>query len=341
MLRGALIGIGKIAQTGHLPAFADPRIRDRAAIVAAADPNPASREIAHRAAPELRLYDDAESLLAGEQVDFFDICTTPQAHRKSIELGIRHELHLLCEKPLANTLEDAASVAALLRQERRLAFVPCHQYRYSPLWREFKSFLEDPSAQQGFLVEFNVYRTEADPGLHRNGQVWRTERKASGGGILADTGVHYLYLALWMLGVPLRVTARLRQLAHKGNDVEDTAFVTLEYERGIAQLVLTWAADRRANSARAITRQRSLVYDGQTLVRRSNAHSENIPVPDASDKVHYVALYVDLLDEFLRLVRSGAPSTSWIDEAQQAVMLLQACYRSAEADRTVTIAEMT
>jgi predicted dehydrogenase len=341
MLRGALIGIGKIAQSGHLPAFADPRIQHRAQIVAAADPSPASRDIAHRASPGIRLYGDAATLAANEQVDFLDICTTPQAHKENIEWGLSHRLHLLCEKPLANSLKDATLIASLLRNEPTLAFVPCHQYRYSPLWQHFKKFLAHPPAQRGFLVEFNVYRTEADPGLHRGGPVWRTEREASGGGILADTGVHYLYLALWMLGMPLRVTTRLHRLAHQGTDVEDTAFVTLEYEHGFVEIVLTWAADRRANSARAITRDSSLVYDGQSLVRRFDDQAEQIPVPDASDKTHYVSLYVDLIDEFLDHVHSGAPCTQWVDEAHQAVLLLHACYRSADAARTVTLAEMT
>ena len=341
MIHGAIIGIGKIAQTGHLPAYADPRIRDQAVIVAAADPSPASRALAAQTAPGLRLYEDLQTLLAKEQVDFLDICTTPQTHRAIIEQGVSRKLHIVCEKPLASTLEDAAYISTLLRAEARLAFVPCHQYRYSPLWVQFKRFLDGQTLKDGFLLEFSVYRTEADPGLHRGGPVWRMEKKTSGGGILADTGVHYLYLCLWMLGLPASVSARVSRLAHHGTEVEDTALVTLEYNHGMVQIILTWAADRRANSARCVTLHGSLVYDGQSLVRRIGDQSTRIPVADASDKTHYVTMYADLFDEFVGYVHSGTPCTPWIDEAYHAVQLLHACYRSAQEERTVHLDETT
>ncbi len=87
-LRGAIIGAGKIAQTGHLPAFNDERIRDHAEIVAVVDTNPDSLRIAAARFPLLRLYSDVEEMLTKEAVDFIDICTTPSSHGQLIELAV-------------------------------------------------------------------------------------------------------------------------------------------------------------------------------------------------------------------------------------------------------------
>ena len=80
MLNGAIVGIGKIAQTGHLPAYLSKQIRDRAEVVAAVDPNEQSRMIAAEQYPHLRLYENVEQLFNEEKIDFIDICATPHVH---------------------------------------------------------------------------------------------------------------------------------------------------------------------------------------------------------------------------------------------------------------------
>ncbi len=335
MLKGALLGAGKIAQNGHLPAYRDAALRDRGSIVAVVDPSPEGRRVIAEALPELRVYPGTEAMFAAESVDFIDICAPPSTHLGLIELGAMQDVHMLCEKPLAIREEDAASARAVLQARRDLVFMPCHQYRYSPIWSAFKQLLDEKRRGSGFLVQFNVYRTQADPGLPTWNPAWRTDRSISGGGILADTGVHYLYLILWMLGAPATVSARTMRLKSGPGGVEDTAAVTLGFPDGLAQITLTWAADRRANSARAIAGDGSIVYDGETLMRLRGQHRELIPVPDASDKRQYVALYVSLLGEFFDRIDRGAASDGWVREASDSIRLLRACYRSAEEGQTI------
>jgi predicted dehydrogenase len=338
VLRGAIIGVGKIAQTGHLPAFEDSRLRNRARIVAAVDPSPNSRSLAARQFPQLHLFESIQEMLDREAIDFVDVCTTPRFHGEVIETAVRHKLHVLCEKPVATSVADARRIAELLRQsDPPCTFIPCHQYRYSPLWQHFKTTLAEEAEQAGSLLQFNVFRTGADPGLPGGNRIWRTRPEESGGGILADTGVHYLYLTHWMLGTPERVTARIRRLGSTGGEVEDTALVTLERERWVVQITLTWGADRRANSARLVSKSTSLVYNGSSLIRTRNGSSEHLPVPDASEKSHYVDLYVSLITEFIDHIQTRTSSSSWINEAVDAARILEACYASAATGTTVNI----
>jgi predicted dehydrogenase len=338
MFTGAIIGVGKIAQTGHLPAFDDPRLNDRARVVAGVDTDPTSRALALERFPALRLYSDIEEMLAKEEIDFVDICATPNSHYRLIEIAAARGKHILCEKPLAVSLEESAKVASIVcRRDPAIVFMPCHQYRYSELWRQMKAFTAAHAVEEGMLLQFNVFRTGADPGLLPRDRIWRVDQNISGGGILADTGIHYLYLSLWMLGFPRAVTARTHRLALQEGKVEDTATVLLEYDHRLVQITLTWSADRRTNSACVVTPAGSLFYDGKFLLRTKGTMNEVIPVPDASDKSHYVQLYVSLLIDFVEMMQTGKSGGPNMDEAEKSMRLLDACYASARSGIRVTL----
>jgi predicted dehydrogenase len=335
VLEGAIIGFGKIAQTGHLPAYQSPEIGSRARIVAVAEPNPALQQRAAASISGIRVYASAEGLLCNERLDFADICTPPSVHLEGISALAEAGVHILCEKPLAATLANASAAAEILNSRSDLVFMPCHQYRYSPVWTPFRQFADERGRDSNCLAQFNVYRTQADPAFLAENPNWRTDPAISGGGILADTGVHYLYLTTWILGRPKSVTATVSTLRHHQESVEDTAIAVIECDRGIGEISLTWAADRRANSARIVSHRGSLVYDGRSLVRFNQDECETIPVPDASDKSQYVRLYVSLLDEFLSRIDSHESSSESLEEAHLSMALLQACYQSSASRRTV------
>src|SRR4051812_426183 len=105
MLNGAIVGLGTIAGTGHLPAYL--KMQD-VRIVAVADITPARLEFARRMIPEVRTYATAEELLAAEpDLHFVDIATPPCDHARIAEAAAARGLHVLCEKPLTTSTEEA------------------------------------------------------------------------------------------------------------------------------------------------------------------------------------------------------------------------------------------
>ena len=97
VLKGAFIGFGNVAANGHLPGW---RARDDVRIVAATDAAASRREAFLAACPDGRWYDTADDLLAGEKLDFADICAPPGSHAALIERALDAGLHVLSEKPL-------------------------------------------------------------------------------------------------------------------------------------------------------------------------------------------------------------------------------------------------
>jgi predicted dehydrogenase len=335
MYKGAIIGFGKIARTNHLEAYKSSELKEIAQITAVVEPNELNLEKSKEEFPELRFYSAIEKLFENEKVDFVDITAPPNQHYEILEKCISKNVHIVCEKPFTIFPSEAEKIKKMLLGSD-VVFIPCHQYKYSPVWQGFKNYIDMIEYRSKVLVQFNVFRTEADPGLKQISHKWRTGTKDLGGGILADTGVHYLYLSSWMLGKIDRVSARLLNLGHEVFESEDTAVIILEGERGIAQITLTWAADKRFNSSSVISSNSSMNYNGGTnLLINTNMGVQEVSVPDMSDKINYTSMYVSLLTDFLNAVKNNKRNDEWIEEAYQSVCLMNKCYTSSKEEKTI------
>src|SRR4051812_42460853 len=105
-LRGGLIGCGFFARN-HLHAWRDVRGAEIAA-VCDADRDRASGRAAEFGVPQV--YSDAETMLGEAGLDFIDVVTQVGSHRPLIEMAARHGMPVICQKPLAPTLEDARAM---------------------------------------------------------------------------------------------------------------------------------------------------------------------------------------------------------------------------------------
>jgi predicted dehydrogenase len=329
MLRGAIIGLGNIATRGHVPAFHDEDVCRHLKIVAVMDVVEQNREKARELLPGSKFYTDIHSLLHNEQLEFVDICTPPHTHAEYIKACAARGVHIICEKPLTESQATVAGVSEAIR-DAQITFVPCHQYKYSPLWRSIHDILASGELGEITVAQFSVFRLQADSGTAAWNPEWRTNKKHSGGGILVDTGAHYFYLTQYFFGVPQRISSILRTLKHHDYGVEDTALVTLEYPKTLVQVNLTWAANSRANSAFIVGTKGSLSYDGSKLLQTGPGGVREIPMPDVSDKKQYIRWYAELFGEFAQRVEGKNHSDDLLKEAEVVMRLLDESYRTQE-----------
>ena len=85
MIHGIILGMGKIAQTGHMPAYQSAALENIISISAVVEPSPQSRAMAVQRFPHLKFYDTLEQAASQEHPDFVDICTPPHTHTAYIE----------------------------------------------------------------------------------------------------------------------------------------------------------------------------------------------------------------------------------------------------------------
>src|SRR5206468_2422383 len=71
--------------------------------------------------------------------------------------------HVLCEKPVAVTRAEAVALATAASRAGRVV-MPCHQYRFNPVWRRVKRWLDEGVIGRWYLADFRVYRLAADQG---------------------------------------------------------------------------------------------------------------------------------------------------------------------------------
>jgi predicted dehydrogenase len=334
MLKGAIIGLGKIAQTSHVPAYLSGRVSRKISIVGGVDISKENSKDFLKLLPDAKIFSDIGDLFKNLEIDFIDICVPPALHTKYLLSALKYKVGIICEKPFTKDVKDAAVLRKKLISGKPV-FMPCHQYKYSPVWKNFKGFSDKNNG--GNFLQFNIFRSTADQGYDKKNPGWRTDKKLSGGGILSDTGTHYLYLTSWILGKPLEISVFNDTLKHKKYNVEDTSVAILKCEKGIAEINLTWAADRRGNSAFISDGKRSMNYDGKKIYYYEKEKVKEISVPDASDKRTYLAFNEDLFLDFAKAMSTKKFDRLLVEESFDSVKILDLCYKSAKFKKTLKV----
>ncbi|GAC1351649.1 MAG: Gfo/Idh/MocA family oxidoreductase [Polyangiales bacterium] len=247
-LRGAVVGYGFIAENGHIPAYLSREgdVGD-VGIVAVADICEARRALARRnLPPHVRIYSDYAALLAAEapNLDFVDIACPPHAHAEVAHAALDRGLHVLCEKPIALSIESARSVLDHAQRAKRV-FFPCHNYKHAPVIKAVRRIIESGRIGSVRQVTLQTYRNTHAKGVNEWNRDWRRERRFSGGGIAMDHGSHTFYLAFeWLGAYPSAVTAKMTTVGNY--DTEDNFSATLTFPNGaLATAHLTWTAGVR------------------------------------------------------------------------------------------------
>ncbi|HTS88240.1 MAG TPA: Gfo/Idh/MocA family oxidoreductase [Gemmatimonadales bacterium] len=331
-MRGAVLGLGGIARQSHLPAFR--ALAGEGAgldVVAAVDPRFAGQRV--EGLPVVATVDDLHSL---GPIDFIDICTPTASHLELVLWGLARGYHVICEKPVALTAQEAARVVAAARAARRVV-MPCHQHRYNPAWRQLRSWLEAGAIGAWHLAQFEVHRPAADPGAMGTPVPWRGQATDSRGGVLLDHGTHLLYQLLDVGGRPQAVQAWTGRLRHRDYDVEDTAEVIVDFGGRLAQLFLTWAGAVRENRIRFVGERGQAEWRGGTLRLVSGGETDELDFTAQLDKASYSGWFAHLFRDFAAAVRAQDGAAGLADLSSVAEVLALA-YRSAAEGRRLSLA---
>jgi len=337
VLKGALIGTGNIALLGHLPSYLDKsRIGARAEIVAASDLSEKNLKKFKMLHPSARAYTSTEELMAKEELDFVDICTPPNTHMPIIEMAANNGLHILCEKPLASTMDEVYKILEIVRKTK-IVFFPCHQYYYNPQWKIVRETLKEEGMGAPFYARFEVFRTSASMGNANWEPDWRTD-PTQGGGIVADHGTHLLYLATSLLGKPIAVTAKNRKFREDIYPVEDTSSIIIEHEKGISNIFLTWASSHRGFNFSILTPTCDIMVKDSSVMFMRNGKMEKVETSEnlAGSSTH-TNLYPELMENFLDNIEFKDIKLDFLEEAAISAECVFATYESCLQNRRVEI----
>ena len=126
-LRFGIIGCGRVVQDLHLPAWA---LVPDVQLAAACDANPTVLQTLTVRYPGIRSYTDVEAFLSDStDLDFVVLATPGITHPRLGEQVLQHDLHLLCEKPLALDSAGAQKLYTVAAEANKV-LMPIHNYRY-------------------------------------------------------------------------------------------------------------------------------------------------------------------------------------------------------------------
>lgn len=188
----AIVGTGMIGAVHHRAALlAGAEVRG----VAASSPERAI-EVA-RAWNLPRGYRDIDEVVADPQVQVVHVCTPNHLHRAMAQAALEAGKHVICEKPLATTLEDAQVLAALATSTGRVATVP-FVYRYHPVVREARARIAQGELGPLHLIHGSYLQDWLlDPASNN----WRVDPALGGTSrVFADIGSHWCDLVEWVSG---------------------------------------------------------------------------------------------------------------------------------------------
>lgn len=175
-----------------------------------------------------------EALIASGQVDLVSICTPPVFHRDLAIAALDAGIAVLCEKPMARTLEDAeAMIAAVEHTGGFLTVGFCH--RFQPQIEKLREMIA--AGELGTIMSYRNRFAGHKADVERT---WFANPELAGGGVLADTSIHSIDLFRHLIGEPVGIHAfigtRETDLGPK-LDVEDTAVLTLQTVDGVIGVI--------------------------------------------------------------------------------------------------------
>lgn len=322
MVSMCVVGTGFMAEE-HCRAYGH---ADGAEITAVVSPNTAE-EFVEEQNLDATAYATLDAALDENDIEAVDICSPTPTHREFVEQALAAELPVLCEKPLASSLEEAEAI----RDAATDVDVPVmvgHVLRFFPQYAAAKAQVERGRIGNPGVVRarrLSPFPDWAD---------WYSDREASGG-LFLDLAVHDFDFLRWTIGDVERVFAR----RDRGDGFEHGS-ATLAFENGARGYVeASWAQPE----SRGLTFEFELAGDEGVL---SYDEGEDAPVKLFHDEVSVESPvgtadgYVQEVAHFVECVETGRDPLVGVDEAVESIRIATAANRSAARGEPVTLAEV-
>ena len=205
--------------------------RDDARITALCDINAeATENLVNALGGETRdvvRYSQWQDLLAGGDVDGVIIATPHTQHSEQVSDFLDAGVHVLVEKPMATTADDARKILASAASSGKVLAIAYQRHGDGRFIRA-REILQSGAIGDIRLIHVIIAQNCLE--LFRPGASWRADPSLSGGGHFMDTGSHINDILLWTTGLePKRVQAFINQ---DGTDVDVLTAVTVEFTNG-------------------------------------------------------------------------------------------------------------
>ena len=349
-LKIGVIGVGNISNE-HIQAYLkNPNVE----LYAFCDINETQLKMMAEKYGVTRTFTDKDEMLALPELDAVSVCTWNSEHAPCTIAAINAGKHVLCEKPMATTVEDAIAMKEAAERSGKLLQIGFVR-RFGNDCEVLQDFI-----QQDFLGE--IYYAKATY-LRRNGNPmgWFGDVSRSGGGPLIDLGVHVIDLTRYLMGNPKPVSVygvTFRKLGNRSElkdqkdyvsasatdhdicDVEDMATAMVRYDNGAVLSVETSFSLNLKKPQGTIelfgTKGGARLDPELELYTDINGYMADVNLCSPT-ALSFDGLFQKEIDHFADCILHGAPCRAPAQDGIDIMRILRAIYKSAETGHEVLL----
>ena len=334
----AIMGLGRLSLEQLLPAFSECRHARPVALVSG-EPNKLRTVAAQYGIAASSCYDYAgfDRIRADAGVEAVYVVTPNALHREHVIRAAAAGKHVLCEKPMATSPDEARAMIAACKSAGRLLMV-AYRCQYETTNSELARRARTGALGTVQLIDAVNVQNQGDP------EQWRQRIALAGGGSLPDIGLYCLNTARALLGEePVEVSATIFSPSGdpRFREVEANVAFVLRFASGVtATCTTSYAAHERRDfavygSEAAARIDNAFAYRGQTLrIARREGDAESVAEIVLPARNQF-ALEID---HFAQCVRTGTRPRTPGEEGLQDQLIMAAIYESARTRRPVALA---
>ncbi|MBI4046995.1 MAG: Gfo/Idh/MocA family oxidoreductase [Devosia nanyangense] len=238
-IRLGMVGGGTGAFIGYVHRIAARLDDDYELVAGALSSRP---DVAVESGKNLRLADDRiytsyEEMAARESarkdgIEAVAIVTPNHMHYGPANAFLEAGIHVICDKPLTSTLEDARALAAI-KPKKGAKFLLTHNYTGYPLVRQARELVKSGALGKIRIVQVEYPQDWLTEPVSSKQADWRTDPKRSGaGGAIGDIGTHAYNLARFVTGLKLDALSADLTSFVKGRKLDDNVQISLRFQGG-------------------------------------------------------------------------------------------------------------
>lgn len=287
-------------------------------------------------------FENYNAMLSHPELDVVVICSSSGEHFHQAKAALAAGKHVIVEKPMCLTLEDADALVALDRQYPQTVCV-ISQSRFSDAAQAIKAAID--AGVFGKMVSASLmmryYRSQA----YYDQAAWRGTVAGDGGGVLMNQGIHGIDLLCYFMGKPVGVCGYARTML-RDIEVEDTAAAAIAFENGAVATL-----DATVCSQPSFSKKFILCGEKGTVVMEEDAIlSWSLPVPcpialgaasgnsaSADPRGISVAYHLREYGNFVEHVLDGKPLLLDAEQGRMPLRVILGVYESSRTGKAITL----